>query len=229
MSPSTPVYRDSHGKTLNDYPRPSVAVDTAVLTVADGCLQVLLTLTNDAAQRRTTDQWRLPGTFLHRNERLSDAVRRSLNDKAGVLGLTPRQLHVFDEPYRDDRGWVLSVAHLAAVRSDSIPSIGRTKLVPVDALGPLEYGHDEIITAAVAQLHADYRHNPDPATLLPDTAPDEPPDAFTIRELRMLHETVLGRTFNADTFRRTMLPSLAPTGHWRQGARGKPAELYRRA
>jgi 8-oxo-dGTP diphosphatase len=40
---------------------------------------------------------------------------------------------------------------------------------------------------------------------------------------------VLVETFNADTFRRTMLPGLIATGQWRKGARGKPAELYLRA
>ena len=50
--------------------------------------------------------------------------------------------------------------------------------------------------------------------------------AFTILELRRLHEALLGETFNADTFRRSMLPALAQTGQWRKGARGKPAELY---
>ena len=36
-------YRDSAGKTLADYPRPSVAVDAALLTVVPGdeCLSVL--------------------------------------------------------------------------------------------------------------------------------------------------------------------------------------------
>jgi len=48
-------------------------------------------------------------------------------------------------------------------------------------------------------------------------------------ELRRLHEAVLGETYNSDTFRRSMLPSLAATGQWRKGARGKPAELYVRA
>lgn len=226
--PETP-YRDSYGKTLDDYPKPSVAVDTAVLTVAEGGLRVLLTRTNDAAQDRKVERWRLPGTFLHPDERLADAVRRSLHDKAGVSGLAPRQLEVFDDLRRDDRGWVLSVAHLAAVRVDSIPLIERTKLVAADDLDGLEYDHDRIVAAAVAQLRADYRHGPDPATLLSEAGPNEPEASFTIRDLRVLHEAVLDETFNAGTFRRTMLPSLTPTGQWRKGARGKPAELYLRA
>ena len=37
-------------------------------------------------------------------ERLADAVKRSLREMAGVRGLRPRQLHVFDDPNRDARG-----------------------------------------------------------------------------------------------------------------------------
>lgn len=37
----TDDYRDSSGRALADYPRPSVAVDTALLTVVDGTLSVL--------------------------------------------------------------------------------------------------------------------------------------------------------------------------------------------
>ena len=36
-------------------------------------------------------------------------------------GLNPRQLHVFDAPDRDDRGWVLSVAHCDVVPVDRLP------------------------------------------------------------------------------------------------------------
>ena len=60
-------------------------------------------------------------------ETLTDAVRRSLGGKAGVNGVPPRQLHVFDDPDRDERGWVHSVAHVAVVRPEQPPSpvIGR--------------------------------------------------------------------------------------------------------
>ena len=242
--------RDSANKTLEDYPRPSVAVDTAVLTVPEsGRLSVLLTLANDAAASGgasgSPGEWRLPGTFLHPGETLSDAVLRSLREKAGVEGLRPRQLRVFDAPGRDNRGWVLSVAHLDAVRADRIPLIERTRLVPIDKLPTLTYDHGAIVAAAVDALRDEYRHEPDPAGLLPadpdavvadatrptpDAArPPEPDGAFTMRDLRHLHEAVLGERLVADTFRRTMLPGLRATRQMRRGVRGKPAELFLRA
>ncbi|NNG20017.1 NUDIX hydrolase [Naumannella sp. ID2617S] len=206
------AYRDSHGRTLEDYPRPSVAVDTAVLTLSDDALAVLL-VPGD------TGGWCLPGTFLHQGEALADAVRRSLAAKAGVRGLEPQQLHVFDAPDRDDRGWVLSVAHLDTIPAVRVPA--GVRVVPVADLPPLPYDHAAIVDRAVATLRADYREHPDPAGLL---AAQE----FTVRDLRRLHEAVLGERLVPDTFRRTMLPGLAPTGEVRRGGRGKPAELYRR-
>ena len=87
------IYRDSSGRTLADYPRPSVAVDTALLTLDPGLELVVLQV-----RRANGAGWALPGTFLHEGERLADAVDRSLRVKAGVRGLHPRQLHVFDDP-----------------------------------------------------------------------------------------------------------------------------------
>ena len=111
------MFRDSNGRTLADYPRPSVAVDTALLTLDPDLELVVLQV-----RRPNGAGWALPGTFLHEGERLADAVDRSLRVKAGVRGLHPRQLHVFDDPNRDDRGWVLSVAHVDVVRADRLAS-----------------------------------------------------------------------------------------------------------
>lgn len=172
---------------------------------------------------------RLPGTFLHSTETLAGAVLRSLRDKAGVDGLRPRQLHVFDDPQRDDRGWVLSVAHVDVVRAERIPDDDRTMLLPTSEVPQLPYDHNTIIDFAVESIRADYSAKPDPSFLLPDPLPAEPAGAFTILDLRRLHEAVTGRKWNADTFRRTMLPSLSPTGLSRRGVRGKPAKLYVRA
>lgn len=215
-------YRDATGRSLVDYPRPSVAVDTAVLTVPDGAdtLHVLLVRRAGSHQQGV---WALPGTFLHPGETLAEAVLRSLRDKAGIKGLAPRQLHVFDAPDRDDRGWVLSVAHLDSVAwprlAATVARRDDVAVVPVDQAIGLPYDHDQIVALAVATLRAGYRNQPDPDRLLP--AP------FTLLELRQLHQAVLGQALPKDTFRRQMAPHLLATDETREGVVGKPAALFR--
>lgn len=211
------VYRDSSGKTLEDYPRPSVAVDTAVLTLDPELGLVVLEV-----RRPEGRKWALPGTFLHPEETLADAVDRSLREKAGVRGLYPRQLHVFDDPRRDHRGWVLSVAHVDVVQVDLLASrLPATRLVSVHAPGQLPWDHADIIALAVNDIRAHYQAQPDPDHLLGEE--------FTLRELRLVHEAIAGEELQRDTFRRAVERHLVPTGKMTSGARGRPAKLFRRA
>ena len=53
------IFRDGSGRTLADYPRPSVAVDTALLTLDPALGLVVLEV-----RRPTGRGWALPGTFL---------------------------------------------------------------------------------------------------------------------------------------------------------------------
>ena len=214
MTPASEPYRDSSGRALTDYPRPSVAVDTAVLTVTEGGVAVVLVESEgDAA---------LPGTFLHESEALADAVMRSLREKAGIEGLAARQLHVFDRPGRDSRGWVLSVAHRVVVPERMLRlDDAHARVTPLaDALArPLAYDHDEIIRRAVESLRTDYRDSPDPERLMAEP--------FTLRELQQVHEAVAGARLPRDAFRRAMEPRLRATGELTSGTRGKPARLFR--
>jgi 8-oxo-dGTP diphosphatase len=214
--------KDSSGLSLLDYPRPSVAVDAAVLTVAAGSVCVLL-VRRDQGDR--AGEWALPGTFLRERERLNDAVLRCLREKAGISGRVPRQLHVFDDPARDDRGWVLSVAHVdvvplaalgEALKSDGVRLASVTDEPRVVA--GLPYGHTDIVAKAVEWMRAAYAEMPDPGALL-----DEP---FTLRDLRTLHEAVAGETLMRDTFRRFMEPKLEGTGQMSDGTRGRPSRLW---
>src|ERR1700733_600726 len=216
-------YRDGADKTLADYPRPSVAVDAALLTVVPGeeCLSVLQVQRAEGPDGNPPAGWGLPGTFLHEGELLLDAVQRCLREKAGVEGTRPRQLPVFDMPNRDDRGWVLSVAHMDVVRPELLKGRieERTRIVPADDLGILPYDHTAIIRQAVETIRNSYELAPDPERLLAEP--------FTILRLRLMHEAVVGKPFQRDTFRRLMEPQLVGTGGTAGGARGRPAELFR--
>ena len=214
-------YRDSAGRTLADYPRPSVAVDTAVLTVPDG-ERKLFVLQVRRSGSHAQGTWALPGTFLHEREQLSAAVTRSLQAKAGITGRRPRQLHVFDDPARDERGWVLTVAHLDVVPYAEVAATVGTgddvRLAPVDGAGPLPYDHPEILVRAVDTVRARYADRPDPDGLLSKT--------FTLRELQLAHEAVAGHRLLRDTFRRMMEDQLRATGRMSAGTRGRPARLF---
>ena len=245
---------------LTQFPRPSVAVDTAVLCPVPGRgLHVLLTHPGDGV-------WQLPGSILRPQERLAEAVARCLREKARLVDRAPVQLHVFDQPDRDDRGWVISVAHLdvlsagdvglARTGDDGVPESGtaesgtaesgddpaeagdgfaeavatdsdhadapvhRRKLVPVHDVDELSSEHQEIVRVAVYRLRALHERTPDPFGLLESE--------FSLRQLRELHEIVAGESLQADTFRRTMLPLLDPTGQAVSQGRGRPAQTFTR-
>lgn len=254
---------------LTQFPRPSVAVDTAVLCPVPGRgLHVLLTHPGDGS-------WQLPGSILRPQERLAEAVARCLREKARLVDRAPVQLHVFDQPDRDDRGWVISVAHLDVLApgdvgladddrarptdgaEDSLPEaaaacteataahtaeepgsggspaeavardsdhadspIHRRRLVPVHEVHGLSAEHQEIVRVAVHRLRALHERTPDPFGLLESE--------FSLRQLRELHEIVAGESLQADTFRRTMLPLLDPTGQAVTQGRGRPAQTFTR-
>jgi 8-oxo-dGTP diphosphatase len=206
------TWRDRSGRTLAEYPHPSLAVDVALLTVRDGQLSVLLHARGDGTRA-------LPGVFVHIDETLAGAALRALRDKVGVTGQAPEQLRVFDEPGRDDRGRVLSVAHVDLVPPRRLD--GREHLLsPVDDHGRLAFDHDEIVAHAVRWARQLYAAAADPRGLAGD--------AFTLLELQRVHEAVRGGPLQKDTFRRRVIDGLTDTGELSSGDVGKPARLYRR-
>ncbi len=210
------VYRDSSGKTLAEYDHPNVAVDTVALTYDETRgLEVLVV-------SRPRGRWALPGTFLHDGEVLADAVQRSLREKVGVGGLKPWQLKVFDAPDRDNRGWVLSVAHVCVIPVDELAGRhpDRTQLFPAEDPGELVYDHPKMVELALKDLRARYDIEPDPDRLLGDT--------FTLRQLALVHGAVAGEPITAkelDTFRRYMQQRLESTNKTVERG-GRPATLF---
>ena len=163
---------------------------------------------------------------MRKGEILAEAVERSLRDKVGVQGIKPTQLYVFDDPDRDNRDWVLSVAHVAVVRPEQLGTLGSgsaaaVRLAPVDRPGELVWDHPAIVKRAKQHIRSRYEDKPDPDRLLGNR--------FTMRELQLAHEAVAGNPLQRDKFRRTMELQLIGTGNYENtGTRGRPAELFRR-
>jgi 8-oxo-dGTP diphosphatase len=56
-------------------------------------------------------KWALPGGFVRPNETAFQAAERKLSEETGVDGLRIKHFGIYDSPYRDKRGWIISNAH----------------------------------------------------------------------------------------------------------------------
>lgn len=212
--------RQGSDKKFHEFPRPTLAVDTALLTVDPDRRQLLVV----EMAREDTGKWALPGTFVRERETLARAVQRCLKDKLGLQGVRPRQLAVFDDPDRDHRDWVISVAHVAVVRLGQLDSLGTgsagTRLAPVDRPGELSWDHPMMVRLAKESLRARYEKEPDPERVLGPR--------FTLSELQRVHEAVAGEDIDRFAFRRRMKDLVVGTGLVEEHTGGRPAGLFRR-
>lgn len=221
------------------YPRPSVAVDVVLLTIREGALWTLLVRRDDHPAK---GRWALPGVFVGPDEALDAAALRALGTKAGLADVFIEQLYTFGDPGRDPRTRVISVAYYALVEPAAlvgatvgpgarlarlhVPWPGETG-GPVDAHDdagarlPLAFDHAEILGTAVRRIRGKLDYAPIGFELLPSR--------FSLRDLRLVHEAVLGRPLNKDSFRRRVLDRglVVPTGERATGVGHRPPELYR--
>jgi 8-oxo-dGTP diphosphatase len=138
---------------------------------------------------------------------------------------------------------VVAVAYYALVdreRFDALRSVQNAasfaRIVvpwPGETGGPIElvsekdeaiavgFDHADILGMVVKRIRGKLNYSPVGFQLLPE--------AFTLRQLQRIHETVLGTELNKDSFRRRMLASglLEATGDRQDDVGHRPAELYR--
>src|ERR1700742_1903304 len=99
-------------KPFHTYKNPALAVDLVVFGYHEQTLSVLLL---NRKEEPFKNGWTLPGAFVQMEERFSDTCSRILQTKLGIDKLYLEQLYSFDEPQRDPRGRVVSVAYYALV------------------------------------------------------------------------------------------------------------------
>jgi 8-oxo-dGTP diphosphatase len=224
------------------FPHPSVAVDVAAMTTHDGDLHALLVRRGEHPHK---GRWALAGGFVGMRESLDDAAARVVKSKAGLPGIFLEQLYTFGAPNRDPRTRILSVAYYALVDAERLRRacavsegvvLARIKIAwkgetggPVQAVSPegeelpLAFDHADILGLVVKRLRGKLDYTPIGFQLLPTR--------FTLRQLQDVHEAVLGRRLNKDSFRRSVISKglVFPTGEMERDVPYRPAELYRYA
>lgn len=233
--------------TFNDYPKMSVATDIVILAteniitddtrkVPEKGIQVLLT-------KRTIEpfmgRWSIPGGFVDIDKDIYEAAKNKLYMKTGIDNLYMEQLYTYGAPNRDERGRVVSVAHLALVQKENIDmhdcawfwviperdTSGKVTNICVQsengmyATQDLAFDHKQILIDAVNRVINKIEYT--------DVAFNFVPEYFTVKELEMVFQSFLGRKIQG--FRRKMGDRIITTKIMKDdGSAHRPAELYKK-
>ena len=202
------------------YPQALVMVDTALFTIHDERLCLILARRREAP---FAGALALPGGFVHIDEDADteSAARRVIRAKIGFNAPYLEQLFTFSGAHRDPRGWSLSVAYYALVPATLLDASQMAEAFAVDALPALPFDHDRIVARAVQRLRDKATYSSLPAFLLPET--------FTLNELHRIYEHSIGTRLDKASFRQKIIEQgiIEPiAGSFRTGAH-RPAQMYR--
>jgi len=223
---------------LDRFPHPHLTVDVVLLTLRDGVLHTVLVRRDQAPY---AGRWVLPGGFVHLKDTLDAAAARVLETKVGLRQVFVEQLYTFGTLDRDPRARVVSVGYYALVHERLLAAVVAPGLVNARVVVPwagerggkvalhgpdgarlsIGFDHETIVGMAVQRLRGKIDYAPVGFELLPRD--------FTLADLQRVHEAVLDRRFNKDSFRRRLLASgqLRATGRREIDVGHRPAELYR--
>ncbi len=129
---------------------PFLAVD-AVIIGKDGRSVILIRRLNPPFK----DYYALPGGFVEVGERLEDALKREVREEAGLEVEVERIIGIYDEPNRDPRGHVVTVAYLCREVGGELKAstdAKDAKRVAIEELAniKLAFDHEKILKDAEA-------------------------------------------------------------------------------
>jgi hypothetical protein len=196
---------------------PSVSIDNVIFGFHENELRVLL------LQVKTGDHWALPGGYVFKEEEIEDAAVRILKSRTNLQDLFLQQFYVFGSTGRT-RAEALEQVYRSLglqISADSwlmqrFISIGYYALVDYEkvtpqpdefssqcawhnlhVLPPLIFDHRQIIERALEAMRLQLDHQPIGYNLLPKE--------FTLKNLQVIYETILGRKLDRGNFNRKIL------------------------
>lgn len=210
-------------KAFNAYQNPSLALDVVIFGYHDKMLSVLLL---NRKEEPFKNGWTLPGGFLQMEETFAAVCSRILTTKLGMDNVYAEQLYTFDDPERDPRGRVITVAYYALVNPSKFKIAAGTmandvQWFAVDKIPALGFDHTSIFNIALQRLKSKILYYPVGFQLLDDL--------FTMPELHELYECILGVTIDRRNFRRKIIDSeyITSTGKKREGLQNRHPDLYK--
>ena len=179
------------------YPHPAVTTDCVIFGFDGSELQVLLI---ERGIEPFKGKWAFPGGFLNMDETAGEGAMRELKEETGLENAYIEQFNTYSEPGRDPRERVITIAHYALVRIQEVKGgddAAKAQWFPIDKVPQLAFDHDKILRDAMRKLRERIHFEPIGFELLPEK--------FTMRELQILYESILGVKFDRRNFAKKMM------------------------
>ena len=179
------------------YPHPAVTTDCVIFGFDGRELQVLLI---ERGIEPFKGKWAFPGGFLKMDETAREGALRELKEETGLENAYIEQFNTYSDPWRDPRGRVITIAHYALVRIQEVKGgddAAKAQWFPIDKVPQLAFDHDKILRDAMRKLRERIHFEPIGFELLPEK--------FTMKELQILYESILGVKFDRRNFAKKMM------------------------
>ena len=179
------------------YPHPAVTTDCVIFGFDGSELQVLLI---ERGIEPFKGKWAFPGGFLNMDETAGEGALHELKEETGLENAYIEQFNTYSDPGRDPRERVITIAHYALVRIQEVKGgddAAKAQWFPIDEVPQLAFDHDKILRDAMRKLRERIHFEPIGFELLPEK--------FTMRDLQILYESILGVKFDRRNFAKKMM------------------------
>jgi 8-oxo-dGTP diphosphatase len=179
------------------YPHPAVATDCVIFGFDGIKLHVLLI---ERGAEPYKGMWAFPGGFLKMEEDAEQGALRELKEETNLTAKYIEQFYTFSDPHRDPRERIISIAYYALVKIQEVKGgddAAKAQWFAIDEIPCLAFDHDRILRKAMEKLRERIHFQPIGFELLPEK--------FTLKELQMLYEAILGVQFDRRNFAKKML------------------------
>lgn len=200
-----------------------VSVDAVVFGYdpADGVSVLLIKRKFDPFRK----SWALPGGLVKNEESLEEAVRRELQEEAGIDVNYLEQLYTFGQPNRDPRNRVVSVAYYGLVRPKDFQIAAQTDAEDVNwfaihKLPRLAFDHKQILETGIKRLRGKIAYEPVGFELLDKR--------FPFSDLENLYQSLIGHDIDRRNFKKKIMKYgfLEELDETIQRGAGRPARLF---
>lgn len=146
-------------------------------------------------------EWSLIGSFIKKDENLSDAPKRILYELTGLTDVYMSQLYAHGDVNRDPGARVITVSYYALINiqnhdSKLVKEYG-ARWVSIAKLPKLVFDHNEMVEMALNRLRKEAKYKPIGFELLPQK--------FTLPKLQSLYEAIYQKKIDKRNFRKSIL------------------------